>query len=92
MSPLSRLRFPRLHVAHVVAIGLVAAAPAWAQQRATAQSVSPAPVTPAIGSMAPDFSLPGATRYGPLRTPVRLSDFRGQAVVLAFFPKARTKG
>jgi peroxiredoxin len=27
-----------------------------------------------------------------LRDSVRLSDFRGQTVVLAFFPKARTKG
>ena len=42
--------------------------------------------------MAPDFTLPGATRYGLLQNPVRLSDFRGQTVVLAFFPKARTKG
>jgi peroxiredoxin Q/BCP len=42
--------------------------------------------------MAPDFTLPGATRYGLLSKAVKLSDFRGQTVVLAFFPKARTKG
>ena len=42
--------------------------------------------------MAPDFALPGATRYGRLRDPVRLSDFRGKTVVLAFFYRARTKG
>jgi peroxiredoxin len=42
--------------------------------------------------MAPDFTLPGATRYGVLRDPVRLSDLRGKTVVLAFFYKARTKG
>ena len=42
--------------------------------------------------MAPDFTLPGATRYGLLKDPVKLGDFRGQTVVLAFFPKARTKG
>jgi peroxiredoxin Q/BCP len=42
--------------------------------------------------MAPDFSLPGATRFGLLKDPARLSDYRGQTVVLAFFPKARTKG
>jgi len=52
----------------------------------------PPPVTPAIGEMAPDFTLPGATRYGLLKAPVRLSDLRGQTVVLAFFPQARTKG
>ena len=47
---------------------------------------------PNVGQTAPDFSAPGATRYGPLRDPVKLSDYRGQTVVLAFFYKARTKG
>ena len=42
--------------------------------------------------MAPDFALPGATRFGLLRDSVRLSDFRGNTVVLGFFYKARTKG
>ena len=46
----------------------------------------------AIGAVAPDFSLPGATRYGVLAKPVRLSDFKGKTVVLAFFFKARTSG
>lgn len=48
--------------------------------------------TPEVGSMAPDFTIAGATRYGLLRDSVRLSDFRGQTVVLAFFFQARTKG
>ena len=47
---------------------------------------------PAVASMAPDFTRSGATRYGPLEAPVTLSEFRGKTVVLAFFPKARTKG
>jgi hypothetical protein len=47
---------------------------------------------PAVGEVAPDFSIPGATRYGLLKNPVRLSDFRGSTVVLAFFYQARTKG
>jgi len=51
-----------------------------------------APSVPAVGSMAPDFTLPGATRYGRLSEPVRLSDFRGKTVVIAFFYQARTKG
>ena len=46
----------------------------------------------AVGEMAPDFELPGATRYGLLETPVRLSDLRGNTVVLAFFFRARTRG
>lgn len=51
-----------------------------------------AATAPTVGQMAPDFTLPGATRYGLLAKPVKLSDFRGQSVVIAFFPKARTKG
>jgi hypothetical protein len=47
---------------------------------------------PAVGQMAPDFSIPGATRYGLLASPVKLSDFRGETVVIAFFYQARTKG
>ncbi len=46
----------------------------------------------AVGATAPDFTLPGGTRYGVLKTPVHLSDFKGKTVVLAFFYKARTKG
>jgi hypothetical protein len=48
--------------------------------------------SPPVGAMAPDFTLPGATRYGVLKAPVHLSDYRGQTVVLAFFYQARTKG
>jgi cytochrome oxidase Cu insertion factor (SCO1/SenC/PrrC family) len=61
---------------------------------ARAQQPAPAPAYPApeVGSLAPDFALPGATRYGTLRDPVHLSDFRGKTVVLAFFYRARTKG
>jgi thioredoxin-dependent peroxiredoxin len=61
---------------------------------ATAQQTAAASATPApeVGTLAPDFALAGATRYGTLKDPVRLSDFRGKTVVLAFFYKARTKG
>ena len=45
-----------------------------------------------VGQMAPDFELPGATRYGTLDAPVRLSDYRGETVVLAFFFRVRTRG
>ena len=46
----------------------------------------------AVGEMAPNFELPGATRYGVLDSPVRLSDYRGETVVLAFFFRVRTRG
>jgi peroxiredoxin len=59
-----------------------------------AQQAPPAPTTPPleVGAAAPNFSLRGATRYGVLANPVRLSDFKGKTVVLAFFFKARTSG
>ena len=59
---------------------------------ARAQQPAPATPTPEVGTMAPDFTISGATRYGVLRDSVRLSDFRGQTVVIAFFIRARTKG
>jgi len=72
---------------------LALALPAGAQTaRAPAAAAPPAPPAIAVGQTAPDFTLPGATRYGSLAAPVKLSDFRGQTVVIAFFYKARTKG
>jgi peroxiredoxin Q/BCP len=65
-----------------------AAGTAQAQQPAAA----PAIPSPEVGTLAPEFTLPGGTRYGVLRDPVHLSDFRGKTVVLAFFYRARTKG
>ncbi len=66
----------------------VAAARAAAQATPAAQGSEPL----AVGAVAPDFTLPGSTRYGLLAQPVRLSDFRGKTVVLAFFFRARTRG
>ena len=63
---------------------------AHAQQSASSTATTAS--GPAINDLAPDFSLPGADRYGLLKTPVRLSDYRGRTVVLAFFFQARTKG
>jgi len=60
------------------------------QPSAPAAPAGPPPLE--VGSVAPDFTLPGATRYGALRAPIHLSDFKGKTVVLAFFFKARTRG
>ena len=46
----------------------------------------------AVGQPAPDFALPGATRYGALQDAIRLSDYEGETVVLAFFFRVRTPG
>ena len=70
-----------------VAAVFTAASAVGAQQSAPAAAAQSE-----VGSVAPDFALPGATRYGLLRDPVKLSDFRGKTVVLAFFYRARTKG
>ena len=59
-------------------------------QQPAAQQQSPPALE--VGAVAPDFSLPGATRYGTLTNSVKLSDFKGKTVVLAFFFKARTRG
>jgi hypothetical protein len=65
------------------------------QQPTAAPAPPPAPPPPPpleVGAVAPDFAMLGATRYGTLKQPVRLSDYKGKTVVLAFFFKARTKG
>ncbi len=66
-------------------------AAALAVTRVEAQAPQPSEAL-ALGAAAPDFALPGATRYGVLRNPIHLSDFKGKTVVLAFFYRARTKG
>ncbi len=53
---------------------------------------TPDEVSVEVGSPAPEISLTGATRDGVLPEPLRLRDFRGRTVVLAFFFKARTPG
>jgi hypothetical protein len=71
-------------------LGAALAAPLGAQQQPPPQQPPAPPLE--IGAVAPDFALPGATRYGVLKDPVRLSDFKGKTVVLAFFFRARTRG
>jgi hypothetical protein len=63
----------------VIALGAVTAGRLVAQE-------------PKVGDMAPDFTLKGSTKDGLLPKPIHLADLHGQTVVLAFFPKSRTKG
>lgn len=46
----------------------------------------------AVGAMAPDFTIEAANASGVLAKPFKLSEHKGETVVLAFFPKARTRG
>lgn len=73
-----------------VASLLMAGAVAHAQQTVTPATA--AVTGPSVNDLAPNFTLNGATRYGLLKTPVTLADYRGRTVVLAFFYQARTKG
>jgi peroxiredoxin Q/BCP len=75
--------------AGVAAVTLAAALPGSARAQ---QPTPPASPPLEIGAVAPDFALPGGTRFGVLTQPVRLSDFKGEVVVLAFFFRARTRG
>ena len=75
----------RRHIAILAAMLATAGA-------AGAQAPAPGHSSPEVGTLAPDFTLPAATRYGILRDSIKLSNYRGKTVVLAFFFKARTKG
>ena len=70
----------------VAAVALGAPGPALAQQAAVQNPLLE------VGAVAPDFTLPGSTRYGVLQQPVRLSDYRGKTVVVAFFYRVRSPG
>lgn len=74
----------------VLLAGLALGATAAASAQTPTPPAPPPPLE--LGAVAPDFALSGATRYGVVKQPVRLSDFKGKTVVLAFFFKARTRG
>jgi hypothetical protein len=65
---------------------------AGAQNPPAAPAAPQGPPALEVGTVAPDFILPGATRFGVLQQPLRLSEFKGKAVVLAFYFRARTRG
>jgi peroxiredoxin Q/BCP len=70
----------------------LAAAVALALSGLATQGCAQDPKPLAVGQPAPDFVLTAATQNGVAPDPLRLRDFRGQTVVLAFFYKARTGG
>ena len=58
----------------------------------TTTTVTTTMTAPAVGSSAPDFTMPWADASGARATPVSLADLKGKVVVLAFYPKDRTSG
>jgi peroxiredoxin Q/BCP len=85
---MTHARLPAFLVAAVV----IPCSLAGAQVTSTTPAGPQPDVGPKVGEMAPDFEFTGITRYGKLAVSQKLSDLRGQTVVLAFFPKARTRG
>lgn len=59
---------------------------------AAAPAVAGAQTTLKVGDMAPDFTVTAVTAKGVNAKPFKLSEHKGETVVLAFFPKARTSG
>jgi AhpC/TSA family len=81
-------RVPSTLAALAVGAAVLAASP----RGAAAQDAPAVPEPLAVGAVAPEFSLPGATRHGVLAEPVTLSEYAGKTVVLSFFFRARTRG
>lgn len=78
------------HYLHSIAWAGGLAATLALGQTGAARAQDSIPLT--VGQPAPDFVLPVATREGVGKDPLRLSELKGQTVVLAFFYQARTKG
>ncbi len=87
-----RGRFGGAAVARAALVAGLVAGAALTPRAAAAQVSVFMESGPEVGAVAPDFTLPGSTRFGLLTQPVRLSDFRGKTVVLAFFFRSRTRG
>jgi peroxiredoxin len=80
----------RIHALSFFALSALAASTAPAQSAAvTQQSATSAP---AVGDPAPEFALPAANANGTITAPVKLSEYHGRVVVVAFYPLDRSSG
>lgn len=68
-----------------VVFGAVVVSRVFAQAPATE-------IGPKVGEAAPTFSLSAVGKDGALGAPISLASQKGNTVVIAFFPKARTRG
>jgi len=87
-----------VQAAALLSFTVVASQTATAQATATTAAPAAAPAAPPpppeidLGKVAPDFTLQWADSAGAIAKPVKLSDFRGKVVVLAFYPADRSSG
>lgn len=72
-------------------VSLVASSSAGAQAASGGATQQSAVAGPDVGIVAPDFTITGANAEG-ARMPVKLSEYRGRVVVLAFYPLDRSSG
>lgn len=75
----------------VVAFSFAAVSFASAQAAPAAPAAVNATVLK-VGDVAPDFTVTAVTAAGVDAKPFKLSEHKGETIVLAFFPKARTSG
>jgi peroxiredoxin Q/BCP len=66
---------------------MTVAATSFVMKARAADSPAPAPAPLAVGTVAPNFTLPSQENK-----PVSLSEYRGKWVVLYFYPKDKTRG
>lgn len=89
MSFVSRVaQFSTAHASR----GVSAMAVALVAALASAPSEAVAQTALKVGDMAPEFSVTTVTANGVDNKPFKLSEHKGETVILAFFPKARTSG
>jgi thioredoxin-dependent peroxiredoxin len=92
-TPISRaLALAAIALAPIALAPIALAAQSTSSTTTTTTTTTTTVVGPAVGDVAPDFTLPWADATGPRATPVALKDLRGKVVVLAYYPKDRTSG
>ena len=92
MSMLSRSATRSFAVAAFSVAATAAATSVASAQAAPAAAPAANATALKVGDVAPDFTVAAVTAAGLDAKPFKLSEHRGETIVLAFFPKARTGG
>jgi len=92
MSMLSRSAARSFAVAAFSVVATAAATSVASAQAAPAAAPAVNATALKVGDVAPDFTVAAVTAAGLDAKPFKLSEHKGETIVLAFFPKARTGG